>query len=333
MESRALPRCKTKKTIPVYDYPVVLEAVEAQHDIFWLPTEPKVEKDLHCIKTELDEAELHGVMTTLSLFTQYEILAGNEYWSGRFRRIFPRPEFSMLGLCFGNVEMAIHSRFYQRVDELLGLDNDEFYSSFVDDPVLKDRMDFLDEAVTDKDDLFSVGVFSLIEGAILYSSFAFLMHFQADGKNKIPNIHSGLTFSVKDENLHSETGAWCFRNLLKEEKEAGYTEEEEKALFDRIYEAAKTIMEHEKRIIEMIFSKGAIKGITAKQMENFVQSRIDLCLQNLGLKKIYNPTYNPIAKWFYKMIGGDTQHDFFYKLGSAYNRDWAEKDFTWGETY
>lgn len=327
------PRCKTRKTIPTYDYPTLLEAVEAQHDIFWLPTEPKVEKDLHCLKTELEESELHGTMTTLSLFTQYEILAGNEYWGGRFKRIFPRPEFEMVGASFSNIELNVHSRFYQRVDELLGLDNDEFYSSFTDDPVLKARMQFLDDCVSNEDDLYSVGVFSMVEGAILYSSFAFLMHFQAEGKNKLPNIHSGLTFSVKDENLHSETGAWCFRNLLKEEKELGYTEDQTKELHSKLYKAAETIYEHEKRIIDMIFAKGNIKGITAKQMENFVESRIDLCLQNLGLEKLYNPSYNPIAKWFYKMIGGDQQHDFFYKLGSAYNRDWPEKDFVWSNEY
>lgn len=326
---REKPKCKTKKNIPTYDYEEPLLAVESQHHIFWLPTEPKVEKDLHCLKTELTESELHGVMTTLSLFTNYEIIAGDEYWSGRFKRIFPRPEFKKMGSCFANIELNVHTNFYQRVDELLGLNNDEFYSAFVGDKDLKSRMDFLDDCVRDKDDLYSVGVFSMVEGAILYSSFAFLMHFQAEGKNLMPNMHSGITFSAKDENLHSEAGAWCFRNLLKEEKALGYTQEEEDILKERLYEAARTIMKHEKRIIEMVFEKGNIKGITSTQMERFVESRIDLCLQNLGLDKIYNPSYNPIAKWFYKMIGGESQHDFFFKLGSQYNRNWPEKSFVW----
>lgn len=323
-------QCQTRKTIPTYDYPVLIEAVEKQHEIFWLPTEPRIEKDLHCLKTELTKAELHGVRTTLSLFTTYEQVAGIDYWSGRFKRMFPRPDFERVSSCFANVELNIHAPFYQRVDELLGLNTDEFYMSFIDDPVLKSRMDFLDSCVSDLDDLFSVGTFSMVEGNILYSSFAFLMHFQSGGKNKMPNMHSGLTFSVKDENIHSETGAWCFRNLLKEKLAAGLIDQNYvNKLYDRLYEAARTIVTHEERIIEMIFSEGDIKGITSKQMINFVQSRADLCLEQLGLEKIYNPTYNPIAKWFYRMIGGESSHDFFYKLGSSYNRNWPEKDFVW----
>ena len=62
-------KCQTKKFIPTYDYPAAVQAAEAQAEIFWLPTEPKVEKDLHCLKTELSPAQLHGVMTTLKLFT------------------------------------------------------------------------------------------------------------------------------------------------------------------------------------------------------------------------------------------------------------------------
>jgi ribonucleoside-diphosphate reductase beta chain len=326
------PRCQTPKDIPTYDYAAAIEAVEAQHEIFWLPTEPKVEKDLHCIKTELTEAEYHGVITTLKLFTLYEQVAGNEYWGGRFKRMFPRPDFRRMAAAFANVELNVHAPFYQRVDEILGLNTDEFYSSFTDDPILKARMDFLDTAVSDKEDLYSVGTFSMVEGSILYSNFAFLMHFQAEGKNKITNTHSGLTFSAKDENLHSEGGAWAFRTLLSELREMGrYLEgsEEWELLKKRLYKAAKAIYEHECQIIDMVFSKGAIVGITATQLKHFVESRIDLCLENLGLDKVYKPTYNPVAKWFYNMIGSDVQHDFFAKLGSSYNRNWSETGFVW----
>jgi len=323
-------KCQTPKSTPTYDYPAAIEAVEAQHDIFWLPTEPKVEKDLHCIKTELTPAEYHGVITTLKLFTLYEQIAGDEYWGGRFKRMFPRPDFKRMASAFANVELNVHAPFYQRVDEILGLNSDEFYNSFTDDGVLKSRMNFLDNCVSDKDDLFSVGTFSMIEGCILYSSFSFLMHFQAEGKNKIPNIHSGLTFSTKDENLHSEGGAWAFRTLLQEKRDANLiTDKEIEILNSRLYEAAKAIYEHECHIIDMVFSKGNIKGITETQMKNFMQSRLDLVLETLGLNKMYSPTYNPISKWFYKMIGSDSQHDFFAKLGSSYNRNWSESGFSW----
>ena len=320
-------QCQTPKTIPTWDYPTAVEAAEAQAEIFWLPTEPKVEKDLHCIKTELTKAELHGVMTTLKLFTLYEQVAGREYWSGRFKRMFPRPDFLRMAMAFANIEINVHSPFYQRVDELLGLDTDEFYTSFTDDPILKSRMDFLDSVVGGDDDLLSVATFSIVEGAILYSSFAFLMSFQANGKNKIPNIHAGLTFSVKDENLHSMGGAWAFRTLLAEKEEAGYKGREE--LVAKIIGASKKILMHEYAIIKMIVAMGEISGVTEIDLRAFARHRVNTCLNQLGISFRFKHDETDIRDWFYKMIGGDIQHDFFAKIGSSYNRNWSRTEFNW----
>ena len=330
-------KCQTPKSIPTYDYLPAIEAAEAQGEIFRLPTEPKVEKDLHCIKTELTQAELHGVMTTLKLFTLYEAVAGNEYWGGRFKRMFPRPDFQRMAAKFSDIELNVHMPFYQKVDELLGLNTDEFYSSFTDDDTLASRMSFLDEVVSGKDDLLSVGAFSMVEGCILYSSFAFLMHFQAGSKNKLQNMHAGLTFSVKDENLHSEGGAWAFRTLLSELEEEGYSGHEE--LYAKLNKAAMSIYEHESRIIDMVFEQGNISGITGDDLKLFVMHRIDLALGNLGMDSLFNAAKSPIQDWFYDMIGGDMSHDFFNSIGSSYNRNWARASFDWivgglrGRTY
>ena len=320
-------QCQTSKSTPTYDYPEAVKAAERQKEIGWLPTEPKVEKDLHCIKTDMSEAAVHGVMTTLKLFTLYEIVAGSEYWNGRFARMFPRPDFRRMAASFGDTELNVHGPFYQRIDELLGLNTDEFYTSFTDDPVLARRMAFLDDVISGEDDLTSVGVFSMVEGAILYSSFAFLMSFQANGQNKLANMHAGLTFSVKDENLHSEGGAWAFRTLLRERQEAGLPISP--TLISDLREAAKNILEHETAIIEKIFTLGEIPGVTAKDLVGFVKHRLNVCLTNLGLDRLYDNDENSISEWFYNMIGGDAQHDFFVKMGSAYNRDWVKTDFEW----
>src|SRR3546814_9244700 len=68
-------------------------------------------------------------------------------------------------------------------------------------------MEFIDSLVNQHDDLVSLGCFSLIEGAVLYSSFAFLKHFQTRGKNKLLNVVRGINFSVRDENLHCVAGS------------------------------------------------------------------------------------------------------------------------------
>lgn len=324
-------KCQTRKTTPTYDYPAAVLAAEAQANIFWLPTEPKVEKDLHCIKTVLSKPQLHGVITNLKLFTLYEQVAGNEYWGGRFKRMFPRPDFARMAAAFANTEINIHSPFYQRIDELLGLNTDEFYNSFTDDPVLSARMEFLDKAISDKCDLKSVATFSMVEGGILYSSFAYLMSYQRPGYNLLANMHAGLTFSVKDENLHSEGGAWSFRTLLKEKLEAGLISERELVLLKHeIQDAATQIYIHESKIIDMIYEEGD-EGhpVTASDLRSFVRHRINLCLSQLDMEPLFAESTSPIEEWFYEMLGGDIQHDFFAKLGSSYNRKWSRTEFTW----
>lgn len=77
------------------------------------------------------------------------------------------------------------------------------------------------------------------------------------------------------------------------------------------------------------FEKGSIKGITENQLNHFTESRLDMCLKELGYKSIFKPTYNPISEWFYKDLESTTLHDFFSSTGSDYNRNWKEARFVW----
>lgn len=322
----ATPNIQRKTDSLLTQYPEVEEFTKQQLKIFWLPDEVKVEKDVQDVLVNMTPAEKHGVTTVLKLFTQYELKAGAEYWTGRFKRRFPRPEFQEMAATFGMFELAIHKRFYQKINELLFLHTDEFYGSYGEDPFLQSRMQFIDSIVSDKDDLVSLAGFALVEGAILYSSFAFLKHFQQQGKNKLLNLVRGINFSVRDENLHSLAGAWVFKKLLEESK---LSNREQGLLEMRVYEAAAELLEHECYIVDMIFEAGPIEGITAEQLKWFAQSRINEVLKNLGYEPLILVTENPIADWFYKAINSYTFNDFFSGMGSQYHRDWDEQAFTW----
>lgn len=316
-------RLLTPKREYVIDYQEAIKFAETQQSIFWLPDEINVSKDIQDIRVNMSPAESHGVITTLKLFTLYELIAGNDYWGGFVMKKFPRPDIQRMANSFSFFEINVHSPFYSKLNEALGLDTEEFYSSYIDDPVLKERMEFVESVVAGKDIAKSVMAFSMVEGAILYSSFAFLKHFQSQGKNMLNNVVAGINFSVRDENIHSEAGAWLFRTLLSEKGESpeDYTEV--------AYSLANTILEHETQIIKKIFEQGQIKGITDHQMIEFVKSRLNLCLRNLGIADLYEVTYNPIASWFYKGINSIQFHDFFNRVGNEYNRSWDESKFVW----
>jgi ribonucleotide reductase beta subunit family protein with ferritin-like domain len=322
------PRLMTKTESFVVDYPQAVEFTNKQLKIFWLPDEIKVEKDVQDILVNMTPAEKHGVITTLRLFTLYELKAGAEYWGGRFMRLFPRPELMRMASAFSMFELAVHKPFYNKINELLHLNTDEFYLSYAKDPVLADRMAFIDEIVSGDDPLMSLAGFSMVEGAVLYSSFAFLKHFQSKGKNKLNNVVRGINFSVRDENLHSMGGAWAFKQLL-EEMSPG--KEYMAELEDKIMAIARRLFEHEHRIVDMIFEKGDIDGVTKEEMQTFVKSRLNVCLSQLGIAPAFSvdPEEDRVSSWFYRGINNYGYNDFFAGAGKEYNRNWDESGFTW----
>ena len=320
------PQIMTPKSTYTYDYPQALGYTEMQQSIFWTSDEIEMNKDIHDLKTKLTEAELHGVTTVLKLFTLYELHVGNEYWLDYVRKTFPRPEIQRMASLFGMFELNVHAPFYDKLNEVMGLKTDEFYSSYAEDKVLADRMAWIDRQFKVDDPLLITAMGSITEGAILYSNFAFLKHFQAEGKNKLMNMTAGINFSVRDENLHSEAGAWLYKQLLKEEQP---DPERMSKVLSKIKRTCRQIYEHESRIIDMIFEKGTIKGITDVQMKNFIQSRLNLCLGQLDIEPMFTVEYDPISQWFYKNINSGSLHDFFTKQGNNYTRDWSEGKFAW----
>lgn len=313
-----------KHLLPVDEYKEPVEFANEQLKVFWLPDEIKVEKDIQDVLTAFTPAEKHAAISTLKLFSLYETHAGDEYWGGRFKRMFDGAEFHRMASVFAMFELAIHAPFYNKINQLLHLDTPEFYLSYQDNPSLQARISHIGEIIDHPSDLVSLGAFSMVEGAILYSSFAFLKHFQSEGKNKLMSVVRGINFSVRDENLHSLAGAYAFK--VKAQKAS----KEELVEAERILrETAQMILQHEKEIIALTFSEGKIEGITAHQLECFVQSRLNECLKNLGFSREFDVTYNPISSWFYKGINDYQFNDFFTSVGSQYNRNWDEEGFAW----
>ena len=321
-----------KHLLPINETNEPVEFADKQLKIFWLPDEIKVEKDVQDVLVNFTEAEKHAVITTLKLFSIYETHAGDEYWGGRFKQMFDGAEFHRMASVFAMFELAVHAPFYNKINQLLHIDTPEFYMSYLDSQVLQERVKHIGEIIDDPDDLVSLAAFSMVEGAILYSSFAFLKHYQSQGKNKLMNVVRGINFSVRDENLHSLAGAWAFRyrlEKLKQELTPAAFELHKMAIETKIRLVARKIYEHECQIIAMLFEKGKIEGITAHQLENFVQSRINECLKQLGFAKEYDVQYNPISSWFYKGINDYTFNDFFSGMGNQYHRNWDQSAFTW----
>jgi ribonucleoside-diphosphate reductase beta chain len=314
----------------VCHYPEAIKFAETQEGIFWTANEINVDKDKQDMLVNMTEAEHHGVVTTLKLFTLYELAAGTDYWLGRVLTNFPRPEIQRMAATFGFFELNVHAPFYNKLNDVLNLNTEEFYNDYIHNQILKDRMEFIDSLISSPDDLVSLGCFSLIEGAVLYSSFAFLKHFQTKGKNKLLNVVRGINFSVRDENLHCLAGSWLYRSLRDERLKdiPNYRIDLENAV-QRITEASRAIYDHECQIVDMIFEKGEIEGITSEQMKTFIRGRLNLCLSHLGISEQFECKNDIIAGWFYDNINQVQFNDFFTGIGNSYNRNWDQGAFKW----
>lgn len=313
-----------KHLIPIYNDPQVIKFADDQLHVFWTADEVKVEKDIQDVLTNFTEAEKHAVIETLRLFSIYETHAGDEWWSGRFKQMFDSADWHRMASVFSMMELSIHSVFYNKINELLYINTPEFYNSYQYDEALKQRVDHVNQIIETSDDATALGGFCMVEGVILYSSFAFLKHYQSQGKNKLMNVVRGINFSVRDENLHSKATAYAFKVKTK-----NFSKEQLQKVQMELIGIAKLLVEHEDAIIAKLFSKGKIEGITAHQLENFVRSRVNECFKDMGLQKVYEIDYNPIASYFYKGINDYKFNDFFSGAGNEYHRNWDEKGFVW----
>ena len=311
-------------------YPKLIEFTRKQlNEFYWKENEIVVEKDKHKLLTSLTDAERHAIVEASKLFVEYELFIGEEYWSNRVSKMFPRPEVKRLCAAFAMTELCIHAPFYAQLNEALNLSNDEFWTAWKKDPVLSDRMNHLQELANTEDDRLSLAIFSLMEGAILTSNFSLFKSFNQNGNDELVNFGAGINQSAIDEDLHHEAGAYLFRTDIKE---SHLSSSEKQDLFSRIQEAAKVLGEHEFAVIEKYHEKGDLRGAKKTDFITFVKYRINHCLGNLGVDSIYviEGENNPIKDWFGDSITkGYISNDFFNSLGREYSSHWNEDKFKW----
>lgn len=216
-----------------FEYDKAYEFTKAQNDHHWTHSEIEVDSDLVQYHTEFTEAEKHGINTVLKLFTRYELRVGN-YWTDVVYNRFPKPEVRMMAQVMGAMEVE-HALFYDKLNEAIGLNDKKFHLSFLDDPAMKKRDEFIGKMLNlgksgnDEDLALALATFSLVEGVILYSSFAFLLSFQRQARGKLKNVAgTGLAYSVRDECLVEGTEVltpkgWVdLANITTDDKVAQY---------------------------------------------------------------------------------------------------------------
>jgi ribonucleoside-diphosphate reductase beta chain len=313
-----MPLTSLREVYKPFEYPKAFEYWEKQQNAHWLPSEVAMSKDINDWTHKLTESERLVVGQILKSFTQTEISV-NDYWSTKVSKWFPKPEISMMASAFGAME-TIHTVGYSYLNDSLGLDD---YSAFLQDPTAVAKLDALKQVKgkSKRDIARSLAIFSgFTEGVNLFSSFAILMNFARF--NMLEGVETIVSWSVRDESLHSEAGCWLFRTFIGENPDIWDDE-----LKKEIYDAARLSVKLEDEFIDHAFKLGEIRGLDPADLKNFIRMRANAKLYDLGLKSNWrNIDQDSLSRmsWFDELSGGTKFTDFF----SSRVTDYAKCGFT-----
>lgn len=323
-----LTKIQTPTDSYVRHYPRIVELANKQlEEQLWFSSEMVVELDRMQLLYELTPEQLHAVKTVLTFFVRYELSVG-DMWK-KVAELFPRPEVQLAASVVECVERAVHAEFYNQPNQQLGLDTDEHYLAYTKDPELLERAQWIGKLLSDKGDpILGVITFSMIETAILFSSFAILKSFQSNGYNLIPVIARGTNQSAIDEDLHGMITAEIINTYYSE---LGKKLVDDESRYPKIVGAVKYAYEHECRIIDIAIPEDTFNGVAKQEYKEFVKKRLNTYLTRIQLPEMFEVGECSITEWFelntyaYKVV------DFFTPgVGMEYESSWDETGFVKG---
>lgn len=311
---------------PVYKpfhYPWAYEAWLTQQRVHWLPEEVSMADDVKDWKYNLTNNERHLLTQIFRFFTQADIEVNNCYMK-HYSQVFQPIEVQMMLSAFSNIE-TIHMAAYSYLMETVGMPETE-YQAFLKYKVMKDKYDYMQQfGVGDKESIaMTLGVFgAFTEGLQLFASFAILLNFPRF--NKMKGMGQIITWSVRDETLHTLSIIKLFRTFISENPEI-WTDK----LIDNLYEACRNIINFEDAFIDLAFEFGDIQGLIAEDVKKYTRYTANRRLQQLGLKEIYSVKTNPLG-WLDEILNGVEHANFFENRATEYSR--AATTGTWEEAF
>ena len=308
-----------------FNYPWAYDAWLKHEQSHWLHTEVPMLEDVKDWKKKLTEKEKHFLTHIFRFFTQGDIDVAGGYVNN-YLPYFRQPEVRMMLLGFAARE-ALHIAAYSHLIETLGLP-ETTYSQFLEYQEMKDKHDYVlnlsAQNTTKENTATHIAVFSAFtEGMQLFSSFIMLLNFPRTGKMK--GMGQIVTWSIVDETQHCEAMIKLFRTYIEENKEI-WTDE----LKGKIYTIAEKMVELEDKFIDLSFETGAIEGLTAEEVKEYIRYIADRRLISMGLKGIFKRKKNPLP-WVEEMINAPIHTNFFENRATDYAK--AAHTGTWEDVW
>ncbi len=306
-----------------FKYPWAYDAWLQQQRVHWLPEEVPLADDVKDWHRTLTNGERNLLTHIFRFFTQSDVEVNNCYMK-HYSQVFKPTEVQMMLSAFSNIE-TVHIAAYSHLLDTIGIPESE-YSAFLKYQQMKDKYDYLQEFGVDTNEniaktLAMFGAFT--EGLQLFASFAILMNFPRF--NKMKGMGQIVTWSVRDESLHTASIIKLFRTFVDENSEI-WTEEFQRDL----YVCCETVVTHEDAFIDLAFELGGIEGLEAREVKQYIRYIADRRLMQLGLQPVYRIDKNPLP-WMEEMLNGVEHTNFFENRATEYSK--AATRGSWEEAF
>jgi len=306
-----------------FRYPWCYDAWLTQQRVHWIPEEVPLADDVKDWHHKLSKEERHTLTQIFRFFTQADIEVNNCYMK-HYTKVFKPTEVQMMLAAFSNIE-TVHIAAYSYLLDTIGMPETE-YEAFLHYKEMKAKYDYMQGFNIDsKQDIAkTLAVFGgFTEGLQLFASFAILLNFPRF--NKMKGMGQIVSWSVRDESLHTESIIKLFRTFVSENPEI-WTDE----LQREIYVACSTVVEHEDAFISLAFELGGVEGLNAPEVKEYIRYIADRRLIQLGLQPIFRIDANPLP-WLDEILNGVEHTNFFENRATEYSK--AATKGSWDEVW
>lgn len=309
---------KKRLSLKPYEYPELVEYVDAIRHSYWIHSEFNFTSDVHDFMVNTTEAEKNAIKNTMLAIAQVEVSV-KTFWSDVYKKI-PKPEIGSVGATFAESEVR-HMDAYSHLLEILGLNQD--FEKIKEIPSIMSRVNYIEKAIShsqsdsQKDYSQTLLLFSLfIEHVSLFSQFLIIMSF-----NKHRSLFRGMSnvieATMKEEQIHGMFGIDLIK-IIKSENPEWFDTEYEQSVINLCQEAYVSEM----LILDWIFEKGELDFMPKRVISEFIKYRFNNSLTAIGFKKIFEVDEKTVedTAWFEEEVMTTKHGDFFVKRSVNYNK-------------
>jgi ribonucleoside-diphosphate reductase beta chain len=300
------------------NYPWTDDFMRAMWEGHWTDKEFSFSSDIQDYNVKLSEEEKLTIIRTLSAIGQIEI-AVKTFWA-KLGDNLPHPSIRDLGYVMANIEV-IHNKAYERLIDVLGLSH--VFEDNMKLDWIEGRVKYLRKYThryykdSRKQFIYALILFTLfVENVSLFSQFYIVNWFGR--KNLLKDTNQQTAYTAREEDIHAKVGIKILTVIREEHPELFDADLEEK-----IRQEAHEAFKSESKIIDwMISDIHGDENLSTEILKEFVKSRINESLVQIGYKEIFEVDATMIEKtvWFDEEVLGNTSTDFFHSRPTEYSK-------------